>query len=501
MAAMMLAASTVFAASKKSIVCTTFPEYDWVLNILGKNASNFDVTLLQDKGTDLHSYQPSVQDLAKISTCDLFVYVGGESDEWVEDALKNARNKNMLVINMMEVLGDAVREEEIVEGMQAEDEHEHGHEHHHESEAHEHEHEHHEITESDIKARSLNEFNGEWQSLYPVLMAGNLEEYVEHQAEEKGKSETEMKAEIAAKWNCGVKLVKIKGSKITFTYDNGKSVSASYSYAGFTPVKDEDGDITGVRYQFETKSSKAPKYVMLNDHGHESAEKVEHFHIYFGNDGFDELMSSKINPFFVDASLSAEESLHQLMHHGHHHEEEAEYDEHVWLSLKNAAVITQALSEAVIKLDGKNAAAYKANTESYVSSLSALDGEFAKAASLAKTKTLVFADRFPFRYLVDDYGLKYFAAFAGCSAESEASFETVVFLAKKLDELGLSSVLTIEKSDKKIVKTVISATKAKNQQILEMDSLQSVTQKDIAAGKSYLGAMKQNLETLKAVLK
>ncbi|MBO7421469.1 MAG: zinc ABC transporter substrate-binding protein, partial [Spirochaetaceae bacterium] len=124
MATMMLAASTVFAASKKSIVCTTFPEYDWVLNILGKNASNFDVTLLQDKGTDLHSYQPSVQDLAKISTCDLFVYVGGESDEWVEDALKNARNKNMLVINMMEVLGDTVREEEIVEGMQAEDEHE-----------------------------------------------------------------------------------------------------------------------------------------------------------------------------------------------------------------------------------------------------------------------------------------------------------------------------------------------------------------------------------------
>ena len=88
MAAMMLVSASVFAASKKSIVCTTYPEYDWVMNILGKNASNFDVTLLQNKGTDLHSYQPTVQDLAKISACDLFVYVGGESDEWVEDALK-----------------------------------------------------------------------------------------------------------------------------------------------------------------------------------------------------------------------------------------------------------------------------------------------------------------------------------------------------------------------------------------------------------------------------
>ncbi|MBO7420172.1 MAG: zinc ABC transporter substrate-binding protein, partial [Spirochaetaceae bacterium] len=206
-------------------------------------------------------------------------------------------------------------------------------------------------------------------------------------------------------------------------------------------------------------------------------------------------------PFFVDASLSAEESLHQLMHHDHHHEEEAEYDEHVWLSLRNAAAITQELSEAVQKLDSKNAALYKANAEFYIKQLSALDSEFEAVVAKAKTKTLVFADRFPFRYLVDDYGLKYFAAFAGCSAESEASFETVVFLAKKLDELGLSSVLTIEKSDKKIAKTVISATKAKNQQILEMDSLQSVTQKDIAAGKSYLDAMKQNLETLKAALK
>ncbi|MBO4731611.1 MAG: zinc ABC transporter substrate-binding protein [Spirochaetaceae bacterium] len=316
LAVMMFVSASVFAASKKTIICTTFPEYDWVLNILGNKAADFDLILLQNKGADLHSYQPTVKDIARISSCDMFVYVGGESDEWVEKALKNARNKNMIVINMMEVLGDAVREEEIVEGMQESDEHEH----HHEGEEH------------------------------------------------------------------------------------------------------------------------------------------------------------------------------------HHEEEETEYDEHVWLSLKNAAVITQVLSEAVIKLDSKNAAAYKANTESYVSSLSALDGEFAKAVSQAKTKTLVFADRFPFRYLTDDYGLKYYAAFAGCSAESEASFETIIFLAKKIDEYALNTVLTIEKSNKKIAKTVVSNTKTKNQQILEMDSLQSVTQKEIKDGKTYLNTMRQNLAVLKTAL-
>ncbi|MBO7485230.1 MAG: zinc ABC transporter substrate-binding protein, partial [Spirochaetaceae bacterium] len=308
--------ASVFAASKKTIICTTFPEYDWVLNILGNKAADFDLILLQDKGADLHSYQPTVKDIARISSCDMFVYVGGESDEWVEKALKNARNKNMLVINMMEVLGDTVREEEIVEGMQESDEHEH----HHEGEEH------------------------------------------------------------------------------------------------------------------------------------------------------------------------------------HHEEEETEYDEHVWLSLKNASVVTQALSDAVQKLDGKNASVYKANTAAYLKALAALDAEYAAAVAKVKTKTLVFADRFPFRYLTDDYGLRYYAAFAGCSAESEASFETIIFLAKKIDEYALNTVLTIEKSNKKIANTVVSNTKTKKQQILEMDSLQSVTQKEIKNGKTYLNTMRQNLAVLKTAL-
>lgn len=319
--------SCAFAASKKSIVCITYPEYDWVMNILGDKAANFTVTLLQNNGTDLHSYQPSIKDIAKISVCDMLVFVGGESDEWVEKAVAEAKNKNMLVVNMMEALGDKVKEEEIVEGMQAEEE----------EEEHEHEHEH-----------------------------------ADH------------------------------------------------------------------------------------DHDHEGH---------------------------------------------HHHHDEVEYDEHVWLSLRNAAALVETIEQKIAALDPSNAAAYKANAASYAKALNDLDAQYKAAVAAAGKKTILFGDRFPFRYLADDYNLKYYAAFVGCSAETEASFETVIFLAKKVDELGLNAVLTIEKSDKKIAKTIVSNTKSKNQAVLEMDSLQSITQKDIKSGRTYLSAMKKNLEVLKKALK
>ena len=302
-------ATSSFAASKKSIVCTTFPQYDWITNILGNKAGSFELTLLLNNGTDLHSYQPSVKDIAKISICDLFVYVGGESDEWVENVLPNAKNKSMLVVNMLEALGDHVYEEELVEGMQSEEE------------------------------------------------------------------------------------------------------------------EDEDGE-----------------------------------------------------------------------------EEGPEYDEHIWLSLKNAAILTQLLSQNIQKLDSKNAIEYKRNSDAYISKLVELDRQYSKVVGNAKNNILLYADRFPFRYLVEDYGLKYYAAFIGCSAESEASFETIKFLADKLKQLALPAVLTLEKSDKKIARTVIEASGKKDVKILEMDSIQSVTQKEIKAGKNYLNTMEKNLETLKAAL-
>ena len=105
---------------KLSIVTTIFPEYDWVMNVLGDKAGDADVTLLLDNGADLHSYQPTAEDIITIASCDVFLYVGGESDAWVDDALKEAVNPNMVVLDLMDVLGDAAKEEEVVEGMQVE---------------------------------------------------------------------------------------------------------------------------------------------------------------------------------------------------------------------------------------------------------------------------------------------------------------------------------------------------------------------------------------------
>lgn len=332
------AAQKANTSDKMKIVTTIFPEYDWVNNILGDNASNAEVTMLLDNGVDLHSFQPTASDILKVSECDLFIYVGGESDEWVEDVLKEATNKDMIAINLLEVLGDKVVEEEIVEGMQEEEDKDHDHEH--EDEEHDHE--------------------------------------------------------------------------------------------------DEDE----------------------HEHEHEDIAKE----------------------------------------HEHHHDDEVEYDEHVWLSLRNAAILVNSISDAVQKIDPANAEAYKKNAASYIGKLNALDADYQAAVSAASNNTLLFGDRFPFRYLVDDYGLEYYAAFVGCSAESEASFETIVFLSGKVDELSLPAVLTIEGKDHSIAQTIVENTAAKDQKILTMDSMQSTTSDDVKNGASYLSIMESNLSVLKEAL-
>ena len=156
--------------------------------------------------------------------------------------------------------------------------------------------------------------------------------------------------------------------------------------------------------------------------------------------------------------------------HEHEHEEgEAEYDEHVWLSLRNAVSLTEHISEELQRIDEKNADIYKKNTVDYIAKLEDLDKQYTDTVADAPVKTLLFGDRFPFRYLTDDYGLSYYAAFVGCSAETEASFETIMFLAGKVDELSLHAVMTIEGADHRIAETIIQNTKSRDQQILTMD--------------------------------
>ena len=183
-------------------------------------------------------------------------------------------------------------------------------------------------------------------------------------------------------------------------------------------------------------------------------------------------------------------------HEGHAHE----YDEHVWLSLRNAKVLCRAIADELAEIDTENADTYQENEKAYVDKLDELDKKYQETVDSASQKTLLFGDRFPFRYMVDDYGLSYYAAFVGCSAETEASFETITFLAGKTDELGLKNIMTIEKSDQKIAKTIIENTKEKNQGILTLDSMQSTTSDDVKKGATYFSIMESNLSVLQEAL-
>ena len=289
---------------KIKIVTTIFPEYDWVKNVLGEKADAAEITLLCDNGTDMHSYQPTVEDITKLSECDICIYTGGESEEWVDDILDKSGQEHVSRINLLEILGDRAKKEEAVEGMQ-------------------------------------------------------------------------------------------------------------------------------------------------------ESEK----------------------------------------------EEEEGYDEHVWLSLKNAEIFTDKIAETLMIVDGDNLDVYKANAEDYIGKLKDLDAKYTKAVNDATVKTLLFGDRFPFRYLTDDYGIEYFAAFDGCEADVEASFETIAFLSKKADELSLKNIMKIDGSDGKLAETIKENTQSKNQKILELDSMQSVTEDDIRSGASYLSIMEKNLEILKEALR
>ena len=181
-------------------------------------------------------------------------------------------------------------------------------------------------------------------------------------------------------------------------------------------------------------------------------------------------------------------------------EEEAEYDEHVWLSLKNTSLFIEKIAEALGQTDSQHAADFTANAASYIEQLGALDAQYQEAVDNASVKTLLFGDRFPFRYMVDDYGLDYYAAFVGCSAETEASFETIMFLANKVDELGLKNIMQIESADGSIANTIKDNTKTKDQEILTLDSMQAVTADRVSAGETYLSIMESDLTVLKQAL-
>ena len=471
-------------SDKINVVCTIFPQYDWVRQILGGKADDIELTLLLDGKADLHNYQPSVDDIVKISECDLFIYVGGESDAWVDGALAQAVNPDMVVVNLLEALGDAAKEEQFLEGM--EDGHDHGHE---------------ELDPNDVKDRLLSDWLGSWTTIENALANGGLDEYIAHQAEENKTDAEAQKAAMAQRWKSDYKTLEITEQGISFD-----GVSANYKPMGYKIVESDHGASVWYGFQAEAAAEGVPSYIAFSDHGtgageevhEEHADELPHYHLRYGSESFDALIAMENwAPTFFPSDAPGEAVSEAMSGHGH---AEEEYDEHVWLSLKNAKPLCEALAKALARLVPENAEAYQANLDAYQTKLSALEVQYQSTLGAARVKTLLFGDRFPFRYLVDDYGITYDAAFPGCSAETEASFDTVARLAKHLDEWGLHTVMVTESADQSIARTIIGSTKAKNQQILVLDSMQSVTFSD-SASKTYLSIMESNLSILRDALK
>ncbi|MBQ9960841.1 MAG: zinc ABC transporter substrate-binding protein [Firmicutes bacterium] len=297
-------------SDKPTIVCTGFSQYDWVLNILGEEANNWNLIRLNEGGADMHSYQPNAKDMARIINADLIVYTGGLSEEWIVEVIEE--NKN---------------------------------------------------------------FKGE---AYCLLDEG-------HALDE----------------------VTVEGM---FSKGHG------------------------------------------HDHDHENTHED--------------------------------------------HEESCQLDEHIWLSLDNAKNFCSDLAEIIGLLDKTNAKTYVSNASAYILQLETLEQKYTDSLSNTNNHTLIFADRFPFLYLAEDFGLEYFAAFPGCSAETEASFDTIIFLADKLKEHKLPALLITESSQDKVAKTIIKTAGLDDTEIVRLNSLQSVTDTET----TYIGAMEKNLEVLLKVL-
>lgn len=183
-------------------------------------------------------------------------------------------------------------------------------------------------------------------------------------------------------------------------------------------------------------------------------------------------------------------------HEGHDHEE-AEYDEHVWTSPRNAALISRAIGEALCSIDPVNSQYYTGRTESYCQKLLALDGEFRALAESSGRPTMIFADRFPARYFVEEYGLDYYAAFPGCAEEAEPSARTVAFLIDKVRQEQVPAVFYIEFSNQKMADVICEDTGC---QKLLFHCCHNLTRQQLDEGISYLGLMEQNLNTLREAL-
>jgi zinc transport system substrate-binding protein len=199
----------------------------------------------------------------------------------------------------------------------------------------------------------------------------------------------------------------------------------------------------------------------------------------------------------MDCVEVVEEEVVEGMEEEEEEEEEAEYDEHVWTSPGNAKLIVRKIADILKQKDGPNAAEYERNTADYLAKLTELDDSFKQVMNGAKRKTFVFGDRFPFRYFADAYGLSYFAAFRGCSTETEASASTIAFLINKIRSEKIPVVFHIELSNEKIADVICEETGSKK---LLFHAVHNVSKREFDQGANYYDLMSQNARNLREAL-
>ena len=353
------------ADGKPTVMCTVFPVYDWVKNIT-RGSGKFDVRLLTANGGDLHSFQPSAKDIADIKNSELFVYIGGNSDQWADDIADES--PQLTLLRLFDVLGDSLAEE------------------------------------------------------------------------------------------------------------NNDNTAVSHSHGGTSHIHADTAEPDG-------------------NHTHDEHIDDNNTHDEHTDDVYSHDRHEHSHNEHADGDYT-----HNIHSHDGHADEK-EYDEHIWLSLRLAEKSVTALRDELIALDPENEKIYTANAAEYIAALQSLDKEYMAATECSRDKTVILADRFPFLYLMQDYGITCYAAFPGCTSDTAASFSTVVYLIERLNEHKKSAVLILEGSNQSVAETVIADSTQKGAAVEVINSCQSVTARDIQSGTSYLDIMRSNLNALKSALK
>lgn len=352
------------------IVCSIFPIFDWTREI-SSGVENLEIILIQKNGSDLHNFKPSAKDLIEIGSSDLFVFVGGESDIWIEN---------------------------------------------------------------------INVSGGKKLCLFDLDFPKITE--TEHEPHETfGLHETSEPHEL---------------SELHKHFDSADALHEEHEF-------------------YESHLHEGHKYHELQPH--ELSELHEHFE----------------------------------SHRTSEPHENFGFDEHVWLSLKNAEIFVDSICRSLCEIVPEKSEIFAENAASYKNKLKSLDEKFSSLFDFKENENLgspessenslnnekplfVFCDRFPFAYFARDYGLECVSAFSGCSAESEASFERILFLVEKLKSAENAFVFVLENSDRKLAETVIGNSGKSGLKIYELDSMQSVKENDIKNGETYLSLTEKNYE-------